>query len=570
MPDPLASATDAARAKAALRARVAARVSELHAEGSSLFQAELVAAFEHGMSRGSAMRWHRTAVKAAVGDEAGAPDPAIFIGGASPGRPSEAWETPGADEAHRIYSADWLRRERPGSAACWRRVRAIAKSRGWTIPCERSFRLRLRREVPPEEIVRLREGRIAALMLYPTQKRTVAGMVPGDAVSGDGKRHDVFVRMPDGRIIRPCTWFWQDVRTRKILGWYTDENESQDAVRMAFVRMCDSHLAPRVAVIDNTHAASSRWWTSKGRRGWRSSDEDVPGILDLIGCRPVHTSVFREDDGKGRGWGQAKPVERVFGDFEHVDRDPRCAGAYTGRNPQAKPANYQSTAVAWEIFLQVVAEGVAEYNARPERRMEVANSGRSIDEVWREEIAAVPVRRLARSQRALLLLACESTKVGRDGSFTLAAGKGTGLPPNRYFHEDLRRLMHRRHDRRKVVARFDPQNLHAGVEVYDLDGTWLCAAECIQDTGFLDVAGGREFNRARRAYDRSLQQAAQAQERIQDVLEEYDVRPAAGVPEKPPEPRVVEMVVPSKRAKDPARERREDRFARGIRAINGD
>ena len=578
MPDRLDAATDAARARAALRAAVAARVSELIAAGHSAHQAQHMAGEEHGVSRGSAMRWHRAAVReapivdAATGEVrgrgSGADAPDTFIARTSPGRPPAAWATPGADEAWRIWRADYLRLEAPGSAACWRRVRIIARRRGWTIPSERSFRLRLRREVGPEEIVRLREGRVAALQLYPCQTRTVAGMAPLDAVSGDGKVHDVFVRMPSGDVIRPCTWVWQDVRTRRVLGWATGETESQDLVRMAFLRMADDAGCPRAAVIDNTRAASSKWWSSRGRKRFRSDEEDVPGILDLIGCRPVHTSVVREDSGRVYGWGQAKPVERLFGDWEGIDRHPRCAGAYTGRNPQSKPANYGRTAVDWSAFLDVVAEGIAEYNSREGRRMEAAG-GRSIDETWAEEIAAVPVRRLTRSQRSLLLLACESRRVGRDGCFTLAAGRGVGLPPNRYFHEDLRALMHRRGDRRRVVARFDPECLHSSVEVYDLDGRWLCTAECIEDSGFLSSAAGREHNRERNRYLRGLQQAARAADRIEDLLDQHGVRPAAAPPRREPAPRLVEIVTPEKRrAAAAAHEAREDRFARGLRVVN--
>ena len=569
MTDRLTTATGVARTKAALRAGAVVRAQELLAGGRTRLQAESIAADEYGVSRGSVMRW----LRAATVDPAGGRDPGMFVARNGGGRPSVAWDTPGAEEAWRIWTADYLRRERPGSAACWRRTAKIARQRGWTVPCERTFRLRLYREVPPEEIVRLREGRVAALQLYPAQRRTVDGMSPLDAVSGDGKVHDVFVAMPDGRVIRPRTWAWQDVRTRKILGWHTGETESQDLVRMAFVRMVDKHGVPRIVVVDNTFAASSKWWSSHNRRGWRSDGEDVPGILDQLGIRVIHTSVVREDDGKGRGWGQAKPVERFFGDLENIDRHPLCAGAYTGANPLAKPANYRSAAVPWDTFLGVVAEGVAEYNARPGRRMEAA-AGRSIDETWAEEIASVPVRRLARSQRALLLLAVESTQVQRDGTFSLAAGKGTGLPANRYWHESLRRLIHLRRDRRRVVVRFDPAALHDGVEVYGFGGRWMCHAECQTPVGFADAAGAREHNRARRAMDRGLQQVARAQERIEDIYDELGMGLAApaAAPAEEARPKVAELVIPERRraaAAEAEREEREDRFVAGIlRAIN--
>ena len=501
MPDPLA--TRDARQRAAVRSGAVARSLALIAEGRSEFQADSLAAEEAGVKRAAVMRWRKRAARedAAAG----------LMGRGGAGRPSNAWKTPGAEEAWRIWCADYLREEAPGAAACWRRVRDLARVRGWTIPCERMFRLRLRRDVPPEVIALRRGGVEAVLKLYPDQVRTVAGLAPLDAVSGDGDRHRVFVLTPDGRRIRPVAWYWQDVRTRKILGWHIGETESQDVVRLAFVRMLDDFGAPRVVVIDNTHAASSKWWSANTRRGWRSDAERVPGVMEELGIRVVHTHVEREVSGRGLGWGQAKPVERIFLDVsEGIDRHPLCAGAYAGPHPTAKPANYETATVPWDVFLAVVADGVREYNARPEREMEVANGGRSIDDVWTAEVASTPVRRLTPEQRALLLLACESTQVNADGTFKLAAGRGTGLPANIYHHDSLRALVARRADRRRVVARLDPDNLHQGVWVYDLEMRFLCFAECQVKAGFLDTEAARRHNRARNEFLRATKRAAAA------------------------------------------------------------
>ena len=76
----------------------------------------------------------------------------------------------------------------------------------------------------------------------------------------------------------------------------------------------------------------------------------------------------------GKGWGQAKPVERAFGVGgleEYVDKHPALAGAYTGPNPQAKPDNYGDRAVDAELFLKTLAEGVAMFNARTGRETEM-------------------------------------------------------------------------------------------------------------------------------------------------------------------------------------------------------
>ena len=564
--DALVAATDAARAKSRVRAQAVARARALIAQGHSPFQADTMAAEDAGVQRAAVMRWRRR--DDALGADAGCVTALVANGGA--GRPPTAWHTPGAEAAFGKYCSDYLRLSKPGSAACYRRLEELAGKRGWTIPCERMFRLRLRRDVPPEVIVRMREGAVAALKLFPCQVRTVEGMLPLDCVSGDAKTHDVFVAMPDGRIVRIVVWYWQDVRTRKLLGWHWGESESWDLVRMAFIRMSDEHGLPRLIVIDNTFAASAKTLAAKNSRRWKCDEEDVPGIFETLRIPVIHTHVVRGDDGKNHGWGQAKPVERAFGIGnlkESIDKHPRCEGAYTGSSPADKPANYGTTAVPLETFLGVVAEGVREFNARTGRRTEIAHE-RSFDQIWAEEIQSVPVRTLTAEQRALLLLAVESTQVKPDGTFTLKAGKGTGLPRNRYQHGSLRALAHKKAGNRRVVVRFDPEDLHAGVHVFDPEGRYLCFAGCIAKTGFRDTRAMREHGRVRRQYRRALDQAATARGRLEDLQDTYGVEPAAAGPGA--HPQVVEMVRPA-RAEKAARERgdREDRFARGaLRQLN--
>ena len=223
------------------------------------------------------------------------------------GRHSTIWDAYGADRAFARYCGDYLRLEAPGSAACWRRAEKHGRALGWEIPSEVSFRARLRDEYSVFEIVLAREGREALDALYPHQERTVAGLSVMEWINGDGRRHDLFVAMPDGRIVRPVTWLWQEVKVRKIVGCRSGETESGDLVRMAFVDMVDRWGAPTAgAVIDNTHAASSKWFSTKSNRRWRSDGESVPGMIELLGLRVIHTRLI---DAGTKGW-QAKAKGR--------------------------------------------------------------------------------------------------------------------------------------------------------------------------------------------------------------------------------------------------------------------
>ena len=191
-------------------------------------------------------------------------------------------------------------------------------------------------------------------------------------------------------------------------------------------------------------------------------------------------------NGKARGRGWAKPVERAFRDLdEAVDRHPRAAGAYTGRSPTAKPANYETRALSWDEFLAIRDDGLAAHNARPGRETEAA-AGRSFDaHAGRRMIATTPVRRLTHAQEALLLLAVESTRVQRSGLFRLAAGKGTGLPANDYWHPDLVASAGRR-----VVARFARSICTPASRCSTSRGSGCAAPSAELAVGFNDHRGG--------------------------------------------------------------------------------
>jgi hypothetical protein len=49
----------------------------------------------------------------------------------------------------------------------------------------------------------------------------------------------------------------------------------------------------------------------------------------------------------------------------------------------------------------------------------------------------------------------------------------------------------------KIIARFDPEDLHSGVHIYALSGEYMGFAECQQKVGFFDLEGARSTARRR-------------------------------------------------------------------------
>lgn len=411
-------------------------------------------------------------------------------------------------EAWDYIRADYLRNERPGLPACYARLQAAAAEHGWTIPSLKTVERRIA-AIPRAERVFLRDGEHGLLRLYPALERSVRDLHALQWVNADGYTHNVIVRWPDGTTGRPKTWFWQDVYSRRLLAWRTDETEHCDVIRLSFGDLVERYGIPDHVTIDNTRAAANKWLTGRvpNRYRFKIRDDDPLGVFPQLDIQVHWTSVQA-----GHGHGQAKPVERAFGIGgigEYVDKHPRLAGAYTGPNPQEKPENYGDRAIPIEEFLEILEQGVRAWNSRENRATEICAGSLSFDQAFTESYESSLIRRATAEQRRLWLLTAESVRVQRDGSVVLEAGAIKGVGRNRYVHDKLLD-----HIGQKVIVRFDPLALHGQVYAYTLDGRFISSADCFEAAGFGDTERGRAHNRALRQKARAVQDQAAAQQRL--------------------------------------------------------
>lgn len=443
-------------------------------------------------------------------------------------------------EAWEFLKADWLRPEKPSLSACVFRLEETAKERGWAVPTMSSIRRKIERELTQPQIVLARDGEHALAMLYPAQERSVADLHALEWINGDGYQHNVFVRWWNGEILRPKTWIWQDIYSRKVLGYYCDISENSDSIRLALMGVIDKYGLPKHATIDNTRAAANKWLTGgvPNRYRFKVKEDDPKGILPMLGIDIHWTSVLF-----GKGHGQAKPVERAFshgGLGELVDKHPLVAGAYTGANPMEKPDNYnQENAVSVEVFLKALEQGINQFNARANRRTEVCRGMLSFDQAFAESYQSSAIRKATKEQLRLLLLTAEAVRVQKDGTFKLEAGGKIKGRSNRYWNSMLAEM---RLKQNKVVVRFDPQNLHSSVLCYTLDGRFICEAECIAAEAFGDTQAGREHSRSRTQWTKAQKAAARAQQQM-SIKEVAAQMPETDTPE-PPETKIVEVFQP--------------------------
>lgn len=443
-------------------------------------------------------------------------------------------------QAWELFKADYLSLEQPAMTVSYERLLDAAKGKGWEIPSLKSLARRMAHEVPAQQLVLLREGEHALHQLYPPQERTVEGIHAMEWLNGDGYQHNVFVKWFNGEILRPKTWFWQDIRSRKIVGWRCDISENTDSIRLSLMDVFAKYGVPKEITIDNTRAAANKWMTGgvPNRYRFKVKEDDPLGIIPMMGINLHWSSV-----NFGKGHGQAKPIERTFGVGgleEYIDKHPICRGAYTGPNPMAKPDNYGSKAIAAEDFLQAIAKGVEMFNAKANRDTEICKGFMSFDQAFAASYETAEIRKATAAQLQLMMLQAEAVTVSKHGTIVLDAGGSLKGRKNRYFNETMMNYVGQ-----KLVARFDPLKLHDSVEIYALNGVHICTAECLEKVGFGDTQAARETKRKRTQFTKANKLAAQAKVSIDSLELAALMRPVEE--EVIPESKVVMMMRPAVR-----------------------
>lgn len=440
------------------------------------------------------------------------------------------------EEAWEAFKADYFRNEQPQFGSCYERLKRAARENGWNIPSASSIKRKIEREVPKLVQVQLREGDHAVMQYYPSMRRTVAEIEALEWINGDGYQHNVFVRWHNGEIVRPKTWIWQDIRTRKILAYRVDLSENSDTIRLSLMDLIWKYGIPKKCTIDNTRAAANKWMTGgvKNRYRFKVKEDDVTGIIPMLGIELLWTSVQF-----GKGHGQAKPIERAFshgGLGELVDKPPSLAGFYAGENVYNKPDNYNGgkDGVDYDTFILAIEDGIRTFNEREGRQTEICQGIYSFSQVFERDYKQAHIRKASAEQMRFLMLMSEAVTLRKDGTFELDAGGKVNNRKNRYLASELIATAHR-----KVVVKFDPQDLHNKVWVYGLDGVFLAEAKCTDAVAFGDKAKGREHDKARKQMVKAVKAQAKAtltmnaQEaaRYQPQFEE----------EAPLEPKIIEL-----------------------------
>lgn len=368
------------------------------------------------------------------------------------------------------FKSDFLRPEQPTLASCYARAKDIADAQGLTIPCEKTFARRLEREIDPRVIIARREGAEALRRSMPAQKRSVAGLHAMEIVNIDGHKFDVFVRLDDGRVIRPIMVAIQDVYSRKILAWRIGETESAVQTRLAFADLFREFGIPKHCLLDNGRAFASKWITGGAvtRFRFKIKEDEPTGLLTSLGIQIHWATPYR---------GQSKPIERGFRDLcDSIAKHPAFAGAYTGNKPDAKPENYGDKAVPFAEFVAIATRGIAMHNAKTGRRTETAN-GQSFDQVFAASYAAAPIGKATPEVMRMALLAAEQINVDRKTGELRFMGNRYGNRRIYMMHAMIAALAGIEEG---IVDRMDAEDL---MVLYDKVGDFLPDTQSTGETG---------------------------------------------------------------------------------------
>jgi len=440
-------------------------------------------------------------------------------------------------DAWAALKSDFLRPEKPGFSACYRRVEAAAKKHGWApIPSERSLRRRLDAEVEEAVQIFAREGAKSAEQLYPPQVRTKDHLHAMQIVNTDGHKIDLFVKVP-WKPLKPVRMILlgiQDIFSGKILSWRLSEAETWDVVRACIGDMIEDFGIPKRFFMDNGRAFASaaisggaehrnRFRKKKVNR-FNIDEEEVAGILKTFGIAPHFTRPYA---------GQSKPIERAWKDLaEEISKHPAMAGAYTGNKPDAKPENYRKRAIPLDVLQAHVGDRIDEHNARTGRKAETAN-GRSFDETFEASMLhpGTIVSRASEEQRDFWMLAEKVLQVRSN------RGEIHYLK-NIYWSDELTRWRGK-----KVKIRFDPDRLHDPVKVYEPSGRLICEAPCTEKGRFEDSQAAHIHNRNRKAFLKHQKAQAELHKVLSaDELAEVYGAAEKATPKRPIRPAVTRIV----------------------------
>lgn len=289
----------------------------------------------------------------------------------------------------------------------------------------------------------------------------------------DNHTFDVFVNDEEHeKPVRVYLTAFQDVRSRKFVGWYVTMTPSSQATLIALRRGIEENGLPDMILSDNgreflTHDIGGRGFRKKGKDS--KEDHEIPTILDNLGIR-FTTAMVRN--------ARAKIIERAFLDVKN--NFSKMFDGYTGGTIAERPERLKKTGKDADNFtlLPEFVQYVDKYIRfifNKHKHQGVGMNGRSPDQVY---AACMVEKRIATPEQLNLMMMRHTRmqKVSKEGVYLNLYGQKVY-----YQSEDL--IL--RHIGKKVYIRYNPDDM-TEVRIYSEEDRILCTAQQVRTLSYFE------------------------------------------------------------------------------------
>lgn len=399
----------------------------------------------------------------------------------------------------------YLRLSQPKLKTCYDHVKLIAEDQGWNCPSFKKCQ-RYVKKLPPQLVVKMRLGDKAfEETVVPGVRRNYGTLASNQIWCSDHHQLDVIVKGPDGRHCRPWLTAWEDMRSRKIVGFHLFcHDPNQDTILIAFRDGVRKNCVPEGVYIDNGKDFDS--WTLQGqtkkerlsyagKTSWVNRRirvnvdlSQVGGLFGALKCNVVHARPYNA---------KAKPIERFFSTLK-TRFSQMLWPTYCGGKPDEKPEDLmkqidRGNAPAFDDFSAAFATWVdADYNARVHEGDGL--DGRTPEAAWEDHL--VTRRTCAAADLELLLQkSSQPLAVTNQGVNYQRRFYGKGDPQlDRYFGQ-------------KIYLRVDPADIRKA-------SAWTLSDQLI---GFVSMDAGISWN----ATEQEFREAEGQRQRVRRLVKDF-------------------------------------------------
>lgn len=401
------------------------------------------------------------------------------------------------DEVFSVFMGYYLDESKKSVQKCmsmtetW--LRHEGKEEYLPIASHQTFTREIMRSIPPATLVLCREGmKKCTDTMLPYIHRTYEDLNSNDIWVCDNHTFDVFVN--DGLHEKPVRVYltaFQDVRSRKMVGWYVTMSPSSSATLVALRRGIEAYGIPIRILSDNgreflTFDIGGRGFRKK--RKLSAEEHEIPTILDNLGIE-FRTAMVKN--------ARAKIVERAFLDVKN--EFSKMFEGYTGGTIAERPERLKKTGKDAGNFtlLPDFIEYVDKYITgifNKHKHGGVGMKGRTPDQVY---AACLVEQRVATAEQLNLMMLRNTRmqKVDRDGVRLNLFGQKVPFNSTElnFYHMG-----------RKVYLRYDPDDL-SEVRVYDEQDRFLCTAQQTEELSyFASKEDVQEQIRENRKYEKAV------------------------------------------------------------------